>query len=89
MTGAAHRRVLADELARRGFQVPAGGVGPFVLTRHPQRPRLHAELRAAGFAVRRADTFPGLGPGWIRIAVRDPDTTAPLLAALDRLLGGT
>jgi len=89
VTGAAHRQALADELARRGFEVPADAVGPFVLTRHPRRPRLHAELRAAGFAVRRADTFPGLGPGWVRIAVRDPASTAPLLAAIDRLLGGS
>ena len=81
----ADRRALVTELARRGFEVPTHGAGPFVLTRHPHRPRLHAELRAAGFAVRRADTFPGLEPGWIRIAVRDPGTTAPLLAALDLL----
>jgi adenosylcobyric acid synthase len=79
----AHRRALVTELVRRGFEVPVGGAGPFVLARHPHRPALHAELRARGFAVRRADTFPGLGPGWIRIAVRDPETTAPLLAALD------
>lgn len=24
-----------------------------------------------GFAVRRGETFPGLGPGWIRVAVGD------------------
>ncbi len=83
----AHRRALVTELTRRGFEVPVDGVGPFLLARHPHRPRLHAELRTRGFAVRRADTFPGLGPGWIRIAVRDPDTTAPLLAALDLLAG--
>lgn len=39
-------------------------------------------LRAQGFAVRRGDTFPGLGPSWIRIAVRDRDTTDRLLEAL-------
>ena len=33
--------------------------------------RVRAALRDAGFAVRRGDTFPGLGPDWIRIAVRD------------------
>jgi histidinol-phosphate aminotransferase len=79
----ADRRELVQQLARRGFEVPDGGVGPFVLTRHPHRPNLHAELRALGIAVRRADTFPGLAPGWIRIAVRDQAATAPLLAALD------
>lgn len=79
----ARRRALVGELARRGFEVHPDGAGPFVLTRHPARAGLHAELRALGIAVRRADTFPGLGPGWIRIAVRDEAGTEPLLAALD------
>ena len=42
-------------------------------------------LREHGFAVRRGDTFPGLGPDWIRIAVRDPITSAQLVSALRRL----
>ncbi|HEX8080470.1 MAG TPA: Rv2231c family pyridoxal phosphate-dependent protein CobC [Jatrophihabitans sp.] len=81
----AHRRALTGELARRGFELHPDGAGPFVLTRHPAWPGLHAELRSLGIAVRRADTFPGLGPGWIRIAVRDEAATEPLLAALDVL----
>ncbi|HEX8095024.1 Rv2231c family pyridoxal phosphate-dependent protein CobC, partial [Jatrophihabitans sp.] len=80
-----HRRALTGELARRGFEVRADGAGPFVLARHPGRAGVHAELRGLGIAVRRADTFPGLGPGWIRIAVRDRAATEPLLAALDQL----
>ena len=43
---------------------------------------VHARLRAAGIAVRRADTFPGLDDRWIRIAVRPPATTDLLLEAL-------
>jgi histidinol-phosphate/aromatic aminotransferase/cobyric acid decarboxylase-like protein len=43
---------------------------------------VHAALRAAGVAVRRADTFPGLGPSWVRIAVRPPERTRSLLDAL-------
>lgn len=39
-------------------------------------------LREAGIAVRRADTFPGLDDTWIRIAVRPPEVTDRLLAAL-------
>jgi len=39
------------------------------------------QLRAKGFAVRRGDTFPGLGEQWVRIAVRDRATTAALLDA--------
>lgn len=43
---------------------------------------VHGRLRAAGIAVRRADTFPGLDGSWIRIAVRPPATADVLLAAL-------
>ena len=35
--------------------------------------------------VRRGDTFPGLGPQWLRIAVRDRATDDALLEALDDL----
>ena len=42
----------------------------------------------SGFAVRRGDTFPGLGPDWVRIAVRDPATTDRLLGAVDRVAVG-
>jgi len=80
-----NRRALTQALANRGFEVYPDGVGPFVLTRHPAHGKLHAELRQAGIAVRRADTFPGLEPGWIRIAVRDQAATEPLLAALAQL----
>jgi len=43
---------------------------------------VHAALRRTGIAVRRCDTFPGLGPTWVRIAVRPPERTRLLLAAL-------
>jgi cobyrinic acid a,c-diamide synthase len=42
-------------------------------------------LRQLGFAVRRGDTFPGLGPDWIRIAVRDAETSLRLVEALASL----
>jgi histidinol-phosphate aminotransferase len=49
-----------------------------------------ARLLGRGFAVRRGETFPGLGPGWIRVAVRDAATsdrfTTALAAALSHLL---
>ena len=44
--------------------------------------RVRAGLRAAGFAVRRGDTFPGLGPDWLRVAVRDRATNERFAAAL-------
>jgi histidinol-phosphate aminotransferase len=57
---------------------------PFVLIRvsGPDPAGVHPRLRAAGWAVRRADTFPGLGPGWLRAAVRDPATSDAFAAAL-------
>jgi histidinol-phosphate aminotransferase len=44
------------------------------------------ELRAHGFAVRRGDTFPGLGPQWLRVAVRDAETTDAFITALAQSL---
>ena len=43
-------------------------------------------LRAAGIAVRRGDTFPGLGPDHLRVAVRAADAVARLVAALTAAL---
>jgi histidinol-phosphate aminotransferase/cobyrinic acid a,c-diamide synthase len=48
-------------------------------------PGVHGALRAAGVAVRRADTFPGLGPSWVRIAVRPPASTVAFADALSRV----
>lgn len=47
------------------------------------RTRLHGE----GFAVRRGETFAGLGPGWIRVAVRDGGTSERFAAALRQVIG--
>ena len=49
--------------------------GPFVLVRVAGGAVLRESLRERGFAVRRGDTFPGLGPDWLRIAVRPEDVT--------------
>jgi histidinol-phosphate aminotransferase len=43
---------------------------------------IRARLLRRGFAVRRGETFPGLGPGWIRVAVRDAGTSDQFAAAL-------
>ncbi|NGZ99443.1 aminotransferase class I/II-fold pyridoxal phosphate-dependent enzyme [Nocardioides sp. W3-2-3] len=45
---------------------------------------VHDALRDEGIAVRRADTFPGLDGGWVRIAVRRPEVTDRLIDALRR-----
>ncbi len=62
-------------------------VTPFVLVPGPAG--LRERLREQGFAVRRGDTFPGLGPDWVRIAVRDPETTSALAAAIGSCLSAT
>ncbi|MGH3412415.1 MAG: cobyrinate a,c-diamide synthase [Marmoricola sp.] len=76
------RRALIEGLAALGLPVVGDPVTPFVLVRGPVG--LHGALRGAGFAVRRGDTFPGLGPGWVRIAVRDLHTVQALLEAVAR-----
>src|SRR5699024_10524641 len=56
---------------------------PFVLVRVGEGG--HGHLRVHGIAARRADTFPGLDDSWVRVAVRPPDITRHLLAALTEL----
>lgn len=60
----------------------------FVLIHLPGADRVRERLRTAGFAVRRGDTFPGLGPDWLRLAVRDRATTDRFLTALAAAIAG-
>lgn len=76
---ARNRAVLTDGLTELGIPHVAGPA-PFVLAR--PGPGMHARLHAAGFATRRADTFPGLDDSWMRLSVRRPDVTRKLLATL-------
>jgi histidinol-phosphate aminotransferase len=48
---------------------------------------IRTRLLRRGFAVRRGETFPGLGPGWMRVAVRDTRTSDQFTAALAAVLG--
>ena len=66
-----------------GFSVGTGAAS-FLLLR-ADRPELWNPLRGKGFAVRRADTFPGLDAYWCRIAVRDEPTSTAFLEALHEL----
>ena len=59
---------------------------PFVLVRVPDGERVRNQLRECGFAVRRGDTFPGLGSDWLRIAVRGRSTTDAFIDALRGVL---
>lgn len=91
----AARRVSADrahllaglrESAPYGLTVAEPARAPFVLVRVEGAARLRHRLRAAGFAVRRGDTFPGLDDNWLRLAVRDRETTDAFLRALRQAL---
>ena len=78
--------MLAAGLRDLGLGVPAEPAGPFVLVRAPDGERHRAALRTMGFAVRRGDTFPGLGPDWLRVAARDATTTSAFLTAFQKSL---
>jgi cobyrinic acid a,c-diamide synthase len=89
---ASRRTYLVEQLASVGLRVACQPQAPFVLVdtggvRRDREPGwIRLALRDHGFAVRRGETFPGLGPDWIRIAVREPETTDQLVAALRRLV---
>ncbi|POX46031.1 threonine-phosphate decarboxylase [Streptomyces sp. Ru71] len=79
---AADRAHLIDGLQRLGVRVVTPAEGPFVAIRLPGAAVVRRRLRALGYAVRRGDTFPGLGEDWLRLAVRDRATTDGFLQAL-------
>ncbi|MFF9812997.1 Rv2231c family pyridoxal phosphate-dependent protein CobC [Streptomyces sp. NPDC014006] len=79
---AADRAHLVAGLRRLGVRVVTPAEGPFVLIRLPGAAAVRRRLRALGYAVRRGDTFPGLGEDWLRLAVRDRATTDGFLQAL-------
>ncbi|MSW71253.1 MAG: cobyrinate a,c-diamide synthase [Actinobacteria bacterium] len=73
------RRHLEDGLHELGIEtVPS--TAPYVLARTGVGSR--KALRDRGFAVRRADTFPGLSDEWVRISARREAVTDDLLGAL-------
>ncbi len=84
---AADRAVLVGELAAVGLRTAAPSAAPFVLvdTSPLGAGSVREDLARLGFAVRRGETFPGLGPTWIRLAVRDAETSRSVAAALDDL----
>ncbi|MFK4071374.1 Rv2231c family pyridoxal phosphate-dependent protein CobC [Streptomyces sp. NPDC029674] len=93
--GHAAHRVAADRahllaglasLAPHGVRAVGPAEGPFLLVRVPGAGGVRERLRGRGFAVRRGDTFPGLGPDWIRLAVRDRATSDRFVAVLSAVL---
>ncbi|MEV7097980.1 Rv2231c family pyridoxal phosphate-dependent protein CobC [Amycolatopsis sp. NPDC051045] len=79
------REYLVSGLAAEGVAVLGDPRAPFVLVRVPGGTALRERLREAGYAVRRGDTFPGLGPDHLRLAVRDRATTDAFLATLRKV----
>jgi len=67
------------------IRVVPGAEASFVLLGTPLGD-IRARLLGQGFAVRRGETFPGLGPGWIRVAVRDAATSERFAAAIAAVL---
>ena len=58
----------------------------FCLIEVPDGPAVVAALRAQGIAVRPAASFPGLGPGHLRVTARDPERNARVAAAISEAL---
>jgi cobyrinic acid a,c-diamide synthase len=89
---AADRERLVALLTDVGVPPVPAPQAPFLLVdtsplrggRHPGWVR--QRLRQLGFAVRRGESFPGLGHDWIRIAVRDAETSRRLAQALFTLV---
>ncbi|MEV0285599.1 MULTISPECIES: Rv2231c family pyridoxal phosphate-dependent protein CobC [unclassified Kribbella] len=80
------RAYLLDAL---GDSVATYGVarGPFVLVQVEGADVLRNALRERGYAVRRGDTFPGLGTDWLRIAVRPEEITDAFVKVWHDLCG--
>jgi histidinol-phosphate aminotransferase len=91
---AAARQLEADRAALiaalpAGVEVAADPRSSFLLLRVPDGARVRRALRDQGWAVRRGDTFPGLGADHLRVAVRDPGTSRSFASALAGILTRT
>ncbi|WP_054813413.1 Rv2231c family pyridoxal phosphate-dependent protein CobC [Nocardia arizonensis] len=76
------RESMIARLTDLGIHVHTPADGPFLLLRVPHGELLRALLAERGVAVRRADTFPGLGPNDLRVAVRAAPEVDRLIAAI-------
>lgn len=79
---AADRTAMIDRLTALGLDVHTPATGPFLLLRVPDGTLLRKLLADRGIAVRRADTFPGLGPDHLRVAVRGTAEVDRLIEAM-------
>ncbi|WP_081706253.1 Rv2231c family pyridoxal phosphate-dependent protein CobC [Nocardia sp. CNY236] len=79
---ASSRAAMIERLTALGVEVHTPARGPFLLLRVPQGERLREHLADQAIAVRRGDTFPGLGPNHLRVAVRRVEEVDRLVAAI-------
>ncbi|WP_029901277.1 Rv2231c family pyridoxal phosphate-dependent protein CobC [Nocardia brasiliensis] len=79
---AADRAAMIARLTELGVHVHTPAAAPFLLIQVPDGELLRKHLADKGIAVRRADTFPGLGPNRLRLAVRGPAEVDQLIAAI-------
>ncbi len=85
-TIAADRQAMTTRLQNLGIDVCGPARAPFLLLKIPAADEVRLRLRAEGIAVRRCDTFPGLAPDHLRVAVRAPGQVDMLVDALGRVL---
>jgi histidinol-phosphate aminotransferase len=79
---APERERFARELASLpGVGLVPGASASFLLLHVDRASLVRDRLRTLGVAVRRGDTFPGLGSDWLRVSVRDRKTNERVFAA--------
>ncbi len=83
---ATDRAAMIERLTALGIDVHTPATGPFLLLRVPDGALLRKRLADRGIAVRRADTFPGLGPDHLRVAVRGVSEVDRLIEAMNAAL---
>ena len=85
-----HREWMVNRLTELpGVVVHQPAAAPFLLLQVPNGARIRAALAEAGIAVRRGDTFPGLTPDHLRVAVRHPQLAGALVDGLRMVLAAS
>ncbi len=80
------RELRAIGISANGISVHEPAAAPFVLLELADGEAMRLHLRERGIAVRRCDTFPGLGPNHLRLAVRPPHQVSILIDAMKEIL---
>ncbi|MFW0791763.1 Rv2231c family pyridoxal phosphate-dependent protein CobC [Gordonia sp. CPCC 205333] len=83
------RADMCARLANAGIDIVAVPAAPFVTITLPNALEVKERLRHKGFAVRSCANFVGLGPNYLRLAVRPDAEVAALVGALGEILPAT